>query len=147
MDTFSALLALCERNPLATGEFPPQRPVTRSFAIFFDPRLNKRLSKELRRWWFKTPLGSLWRHCNGGVNLVSARVAAALLCFSECQGFRIALCWRYPKYPTRSHGDVIKWNYFSCYCPFVREIHRSPVNSPHKGTVMQTLMFLRCRSA
>ena len=29
--------------------------------------------------------------------------------------------------------DVIKWKHFARYWPFVREIHRSPVNSPHKG--------------
>ena len=31
------------------------------------------------------------------------------------------------------HGDVIKWKHFPRYRPFVRRIHRSPVNSPHKG--------------
>ena len=31
------------------------------------------------------------------------------------------------------HDDVIKWKSFSCHWPFVRGIHRSPVNSPHKG--------------
>ena len=31
------------------------------------------------------------------------------------------------------HDDVIKWKYFPRYWPFVREIHRSPVNFPHKG--------------
>ena len=41
----SALLALCVGNSPVTGEFPPQRPVTRSFDVFFDLRLNKRLSK------------------------------------------------------------------------------------------------------
>ena len=30
------------------------------------------------------------------------------------------------------HDDVIKWNHFPRYWPFVRGIHRSPVNSPHK---------------
>ena len=30
-------------------------------------------------------------------------------------------------------SDVIKWNHFPRYWPFVRGIHRSPVNSPHKG--------------
>ena len=30
------------------------------------------------------------------------------------------------------HEDVIKWKYFPRYWPFVRGIHRSPVNSPHK---------------
>ena len=46
------------------GEFPAQRPVTRSFDVFFDLRLNKRLSKQPWGWWFETPSWSLWRHCN-----------------------------------------------------------------------------------
>ena len=46
METFSALLALCAGNSLVTSEFPSQRPVTQSFDAFFDPRLNKRLSKQ-----------------------------------------------------------------------------------------------------
>ena len=45
MAIFSALLAVCEGNPPFHGGFPSQRPVTRSFYIFFDLRLNKRLSK------------------------------------------------------------------------------------------------------
>ena len=64
METFSALLALCEGNPPVTGGFPSQRPVTRSFDIFFDLRLNKRLSKQSICRWFETPSRSLWRHCN-----------------------------------------------------------------------------------
>ena len=47
-----------------TGEFSSQRPVTRSFDVFFDLCLNKRLSKPSRRHWFETPSRSLWRHCN-----------------------------------------------------------------------------------
>ena len=31
------------------------------------------------------------------------------------------------------HDDVIIWKHFLRYWPFVRGIHRSPVNSPHKG--------------
>ena len=46
METFSALLAFCMGNSLATGEFPPQRPVTRRFDVFFDLGVNKRLSKQ-----------------------------------------------------------------------------------------------------
>ena len=46
------------------GEFPAQRPVTRSFDVFFDLRLNKRLSKQPWGWWFETPSCPLWRHCN-----------------------------------------------------------------------------------
>ena len=45
METFSALLAICAGNSPVTGEFPAQRPVTRSFDVFFDLHLNKRLSK------------------------------------------------------------------------------------------------------
>ena len=48
------------------GEFPTQRPVTRSFDVFFDLRLYKRLSKQPWGWWFETPSWSLWRHCNDG---------------------------------------------------------------------------------
>ena len=64
METFSALLALCAGNSPVTGEFPSQRPVTWSFDVFFDLRLNKWLSKQLRRRWFETPSRSLWRHSN-----------------------------------------------------------------------------------
>ena len=39
------------------------------------------------------------------------------------------------------HDDVIKWKHFPCYWPFVREIHRSPVNFPHKGQWRGALMF------
>ena len=39
------------------------------------------------------------------------------------------------------HDDVIKWNHFPRYWPFVRRIHRSPVNSPHKGQWRGALMF------
>ena len=46
------------------GEFPTQRPVTWSFDVFFDLRLNTRLSKQPWGWWFETPSWSLWRQCN-----------------------------------------------------------------------------------
>ena len=49
---------------IGPGEFPSQRPVTRCFDVFFDLRLNKRLSKPTWGWWFETPSWSLWRHRN-----------------------------------------------------------------------------------
>ena len=52
-------------NPPVTGGFSSQRPVMRSFDVFFYLRLNKWLSKQSRHQWFKTPSRSLWRHCNG----------------------------------------------------------------------------------
>ena len=48
------------------GEFPAQWPVTRSFDVFFDLSLNKRLSKQSWGWWFETPPWPLWRHRNDG---------------------------------------------------------------------------------
>ena len=45
METFSALLAFCAGNSPLPGEFPTQRPVTRSFDVTFDLRPNKPLSK------------------------------------------------------------------------------------------------------
>ena len=41
--------------------FPTQRPVTRSFDVFFDRCLNKWLSKQSWGWWFETPSCPLWR--------------------------------------------------------------------------------------
>ena len=46
METFSTLLAICAGNSPVPGEFPAQRPVTRSFDVSFDLRLNKPLSKQ-----------------------------------------------------------------------------------------------------
>ena len=54
METFSALLVLCAGISPVTGDFPAQRPVTRSFGVFFDLRLNKRLYKQSWGWWFET---------------------------------------------------------------------------------------------
>ena len=68
METFSALLVIYEENSPVTGEFPTQRPVTRSFDVFFDLCMNKRLSK---RWWGYqfhwydlTEQESLWQETN-----------------------------------------------------------------------------------
>ena len=46
METFSALPAFCARNSPVTAEFPTQSPATRSFDVFFDLRLKKRLSEQ-----------------------------------------------------------------------------------------------------
>ena len=52
------------------GEFPTQRPVTRSFVVYFDLCLNKRLCKQSWGWWFETLLCPLWRHSNVDYNFV-----------------------------------------------------------------------------
>ena len=60
METFSASLAICA----VTGEFPAQRPVTQSFDVFFDLRLDEGLSKQSWGWWFEAPSRPLWHHIN-----------------------------------------------------------------------------------
>ena len=50
-------------NSPVIGEFPAQRPVTRSFDVFFELRLNKGLSKQSWGWWFEM-LSWSWCHCN-----------------------------------------------------------------------------------
>ena len=55
METFSALLAICARNSPVPGEFPAQRPVTRSFDVFFDLHPNE-------GWVSNGEAGDLRRH-------------------------------------------------------------------------------------
>ena len=53
------------RHQMETFFVPAQRSVTRSFDVFFDLRLNERLSKQSWGWWFETPSRPLWRYSNG----------------------------------------------------------------------------------
>ena len=87
METFSTLLAICAGNSPVPGEFPAQRPVTWSFDVFFDLRLNKRSSKQSWDWWFEMPSRPLWRHCNMTFTLVSDAVAP-----SQRPQFLTSLC-------------------------------------------------------
>ena len=83
METFSVLLDFCARNSPVTGEFPAQRPVTRSFDVFFDLRLNKSLSKQSWGSWFETPSRPLWHHCNV-VGMVPSRSGKIFSHFWPC---------------------------------------------------------------
>ena len=62
-------------------------------------------------------------------------------------GMNVPLLWQLWKSMTQygikytQHDDIIKWKHFPRYWPFVRGIHRSPVNSPHKGQWRGNLMF------
>ena len=64
METFSALLDICAGNSPVPDEFPIQRPLTRSFDVFFDVHPNKQFSKQWWGWWINTPSCPLWRHRN-----------------------------------------------------------------------------------
>ena len=91
METLSALLALCVGNSPATGELPSQKPVTRSFDIFFDLSLNKRLIKKSRRRWLETPSRSLSRHYNA--NIVDNSWDVLCVC-TACKAYTPGCCCR-----------------------------------------------------
>ena len=92
METFFALLTICAGNSPVTGKFPAQRPVTRSFDVFFDLRLNKRLSKQWWGWWFETQSRLLWRHRNIDCNYGSTwHVACFIAIFSAILYWYIAI--------------------------------------------------------
>ena len=76
----------------------------------------------------------IWHHgcCVTLVPSVTKSSAVMIL----TRGIRPCIPWI-----TLSHDDVIKLKHFPCYWPFVRGIHRSPVNSPHKGQWPGALMF------
>ena len=108
METFFALLAMCAGNSPVPGEFPAQRPVTRSFDVFFDLRLNKRLSKQWWGWWFETLSRSLWRHCNGNSKHYSwnmfnyaRRLTVPYVCLSSSGKSILVPSWRLSKYTNK----------------------------------------------
>ena len=57
---------------------PSQRPVTRSFDVFFDLRPNKWLSKQSWGWWFETPSCPLLRRCNDPLAIGSEMIASVV---------------------------------------------------------------------
>ena len=78
METFSVFLAFCVGNSPVTCEFPAQRPVTQSFDVFFDLRLNKQLGRQSWGWWFEMASGSLWLQCNGIYSILGSIVVTEL---------------------------------------------------------------------
>ena len=155
METFSMLLALCAGNSPVTSEFPSQRPVTRSFDVFFDLRLNKRLSKQSRCRWFETSSRSLWRQCN----VVTWFARGTEWSASTISMWSTDIKWKF----TFHYGDVImdaiafqitsltivystvysdvdqRKHESSASLAFVRGIHRRPVNSSHKRPVTRKM--------
>ena len=78
---------------------------------------------------------TLWSGVGVGVGWVGGWGWAGVLC-------RDLEVWLSGYLLLLSHDAVIKWKDFPRYWPFVRGIHRSPVNSPHKGQWRGALMFL-----
>ena len=69
------------------------------------------------------------------INIKSVLIRIMVRCW-KCGNIYLNQWW-----PSGLHDDVIKWKYFPRNWPFVRGIHRSPVNCPHKGQWRGALMF------
>ena len=72
---FRAIGPLCREF---TGD--AQRPVTRSFDVFFDLRLNKLFSKHWWGWWFEMPFRPWWHHANGIIWQIQNGILVPLWC-------------------------------------------------------------------
>ena len=142
METFSALLDLCAGNSPVIGEFLSQRPVTRSFD-FFDPCLNKRLSKQSRRRWFEKPSCALWLHY-----IVIGRIASCpdletfgglIRCLHYSDAIMVAMASQITiftiVYSTFCSGVIQIKHHSSASMAFVGVMHRWPVNSGNKWPV------------
>ena len=139
-------------NSPVTGEFPAQRPVTRSFDVFFDLDPNERLRKQSWGWWFETPSCSLWRHRNDCMSILNSyssglphgsdrnsRIAPMhyidvimTTMASQITSLTVAYSTVYSDADQRKHQS-------SASLAFVRGIHRGPVNSPHKWPVTRKM--------
>ena len=134
MEVFPAFRVLCEGNSSLTDGFSSQRPVTRSYDVYFELRQNERLCKKSRHRWFETLLCSSWCHCN--VNWLTWK--AVSICCDP-------LKWRH-----NEHDGVFNHQPYDCLLNrlFRRRSKRTsklrvtglcagklpgPVNSPHKG--------------
>ena len=102
------------------GEFPTQRPVTRSFDVFFDLRLNKRLSKQPWGWWFEPPSWSLWRHRNG--QWQHRLHLRAILPFADLQRCNIPILIQSPGVVSVSY-KTSHFNISECLEPTCRNAH------------------------
>ena len=112
METFPALLAICAWNSPVNGELPAQRPVTRSFDVFFDPRLNKRLSKQSWGWWYDTPSCPLWRHRDGH-DIVHCGWSANISSHPNLHFHMVASIWKLVSClwgPVVYHGNPLSLN-------------------------------------
>ena len=82
-----------------------RRPVTRSFDVFFDIRLNKQLSKQPWVWWFETSSWSWWRHCH--VTCVAQCCFCDLtVIIKSCQH---GYCWWPDAYVVLEHQQLPQW--------------------------------------
>ena len=68
-------------------------------------------------------------------------VFSGVVLLYTCHKHSMSMMMSWHEHTFRVHDDVIKWKHFPRYWPFVRGIHRSPVNSSHKGQWRGALVF------
>ena len=130
MEKFSALLAICAGNSPVPGEFPTQRPVTRSFDVFFDLRLNKRLSKQSWGWWLETIFRPLWRNRN------------------ECHGcgMWVSMSVTFPQPPNKAHFRDTHFQFilnrilYNLYLLMISNVGHCSLNNP--DSIYEVCFFL-----
>ena len=96
----------------------------------------------------RSPITYRWKHNEFGVLCLirviiyfSDTVSRAHCVLRAAVYFILNLFTKLLSLSTPRHDDVIKWKHFPRYWPFVWGIHRSPVNSPHKGQWRGALIF------
>ena len=134
MEPFPVLLAFCTGNSPVTGEFPSQRPVTRSFDVFFDLNgwVNNREAGDLRRHraYYDAILMVLW---DGLCGVWGKRAGEH------------GLQWPLFTKETNASSATTWWRHqvgtFSALLAICAGNSPVPVNSPHKGQWRGALMF------
>ena len=132
METFSALLAICAGNSPGT-----QGQVTRSFNVFFDLRLNKRLIKQSWGWWFERISRALWRHCNMcGFTVVHSRMPQIIpLGSGKLKIFSVPLLSHFQNCQNTDYLYDSTFIFYRCH-------HSSAVETPDKYE--RGLKYLTC---
>ena len=82
-----------------------------------------------------------WKRLAGSRNIQVKRDDLLFWSNNACRTSNKGDIYRIPVLHFSTHDDVIKWKHIPRYWPFVWGIHRSPVNSPHKGQYRGALMF------
>ena len=144
MEIFSALLAICAGNSPVTGEFPAQRPVTRSFGAFFDQSLSTHGIDLLFSWTIRIRFILLWDYVCDSIAIdyvlnitILVRVTLVVLGYSGKLG----------QHPTTTkHNKTSTWwrhqmETFSALLDF--RAGNSPVTGefPHNGQWRGALIF------
>ena len=139
METFSALLAICAGNSPVTGEFPAQRPVT--WGLMFSL-----ICAWINGWVNNGEAGDLWRHgAHYDVTVMAILLLAPRAHHPPSDSLRGTVCHLKDYNTIHSLASMARRRFTLCMktssnenifprqWPFVRGIHRSPVDSPYKS--------------